>query len=105
MPIDQDEFVKLDELDAAIKLGEAVKFLYGTREFKLLLEEYVNKQAISLTKQLGTLESMVSNKDNVTRRLESIGLFNTFLETVLNDADTAENDKRQILKSGEINEH
>lgn len=95
--MDQVEyFDRLNKLNDEIALKDAITRLRSNPDFKLLFTSYVTNQAVSLTLLLGTLENSVTNKDNLVRRLDAIGLFNSFIETAHSAGEAAESDKLDL---------
>lgn len=95
--MDQAEyFDKLNQINKEIDLKDAITRLRNNLDFKLLMEAYVNEQSVNLTLLMGTLENSETNKDNLVRRLDAIGLFNTFLVTAHSTGEIAENDKLEL---------
>ncbi len=89
-------FDQLSEYEHSIALRDAVNNLMLNPDFKLVFAEYTEKLPISLTKLLGTLEKNEDNKDNLTRRLEAVGLFQTFLDGLVENGELAITDKLQL---------
>lgn len=94
---DQEVENSIEELNLTIKLGDAIKRLENNAEFVRLLREYTENYALSLVNSLGVLEKDTVLTDNVTRNLESIALFKTFLANAKSQADTAYVEKQQLI--------
>lgn len=102
--MNQVDFIEeMGSIEQRIKLGMALVELKKLPDFNLLVQEYTEKEAIKLTKMLGTLEKNSANTDNLCRRLEAIGLFNTFLDFIYKDLEIALEDKTTLEQTG-VNE-
>lgn len=98
--VTQEDLLLVADLDKEIELGNAVKQLLDTPEFKLLYKNYTETLPLTLTYSLGTLDKDQTNTDNVARRLESIALFRQYIEDSVTNLSTALEDKTRILQSG-----
>ncbi len=99
--MDEDIKLQLAELDHAIEMGNAVKALMIDPNFKKLYKLYTETNVLNLSYSLGSLDINTSNKDNVTRQLESIALFKNFVEGILQDYDMSVTARNNLLGNGE----
>lgn len=89
----------MQELDAKIKLGEAVEKLKRLPEFKLLLKDYLETKALALTYSLGGIDLDKSNEHNVTKQLSAIASFKQYLAAIEIDYQDAKEDKLNLTTS------
>lgn len=87
-------------LDKEIKLGEALVKLKTNVDFKYFMDVYTKQYVLEQVNLLGTIEKDKVNSDNVTRRIEAVALFTSFIEDALNAADNAKQSKLNLNNLG-----